>query len=177
MHRVLTQIAASEGKVEPDLHPIHVIALADMTMHLWQRYVATALVPLASSSVTVRREMSVYHNHVVVRIEGKINEVLQRAVDGASRSSSSCTMMSSPSTVILAWLAVLLSKQKRLDFRPRNDGEALDRPNTEPATLACDFLHRVREAATMSLNGKNCEAFFSEVGIAFHRCVRLRCLN
>jgi hypothetical protein len=78
--------------------------------------------------------------------------------------------MLKPRIVIVAWLAVLLGKQKRLDFKPKNDESALDRPNTEPCVLCCDFLRRVREAATSSLNGKNCEAFLSEVGVAFHRC-------
>ncbi|KAH8915622.1 Sec10-domain-containing protein, partial [Atractiella rhizophila] len=72
----LASISSYDGKVEPDLKPIAAIRLADMVMHLMQRYVTTALLPLASSSVTVRREMSIYNNHLVVRIEGKINSLL-----------------------------------------------------------------------------------------------------
>lgn len=51
-------------------------------MHLWQRYISTALVPLAGTSVTVRREMGIFNNHVVVRIEGKVNSIVQRSTDG-----------------------------------------------------------------------------------------------
>lgn len=54
-----------------------------MIMHLWQRYISTALVPLAGSSVTVRREMVIFNNHVVVRIEGKVNAIVQRTTDCA----------------------------------------------------------------------------------------------
>lgn len=85
------QLSLYDGKAEPDLRPIGVIRLADMIMHLWQRYISTALVPLAGTSVTVRREMGVFNNHVSVRIEGKVNAIVQRTTDGASSRSSSWT--------------------------------------------------------------------------------------
>ncbi len=78
----LHQISLYDSKTEPDLTPITVIKTADMIMQLWQRYIATALVPLAGSSVTVRREMGIFNNHVVVRIEGKVNDIVQRSTDG-----------------------------------------------------------------------------------------------
>lgn len=55
-----------------------------MIMHLYQRYVSAALVPLAGTSVTVRREMGIFNNHVVVRIEGKVNSIVQKTTDGMS---------------------------------------------------------------------------------------------
>jgi hypothetical protein len=79
----LHQLSLYDLKTEPDLSPISVIRLADMIMHLWQRYIATALVPLAGTSVTVRREMGIFNNHVSVRIEGKVNDIVQRTTDGA----------------------------------------------------------------------------------------------
>lgn len=94
--RALHVLALYDSKSEPDLSPIYVIRLADMIMHLWQRYINTALVPLAGSSVTVRREMSIFNNHVVVRIEGKVNQIVQRTTDGSSflscSPSSLCTV-------------------------------------------------------------------------------------
>lgn len=79
----LHQLSLYDSKSEPDLGPIYIIRLVDMIMHLWQRYISTALVPLAGTSVTVRREMSIFNNHVVVRIEGKVNAIVQRTTDGA----------------------------------------------------------------------------------------------
>lgn len=81
----LHQISLYDAKSEPDLAPLSVIRTADMIMQLWQRYIATALVPLAGSSVTVRREMGIFNNHVVVRIEGKVNDIVQRSTDGKLR--------------------------------------------------------------------------------------------
>ena len=75
-------MSVHDGKTEPDLEPLRVIKLADVIMHLWQRYIATALVPLAGTSVTVRREMGIFNNHVTVRIEGKVNGIAQKTTDG-----------------------------------------------------------------------------------------------
>lgn len=63
---------------------------------------------------------------------------------------------------------MLLQKQKKLDFKPRNDNEAFSRVNTEPCQLICDFLVKVREAAVASLSGRNVEVFLTEVGVTFH---------
>lgn len=127
-----------------------------MIMHLWQRYISTALVPLAGTSVTVRREMGVFNNHVSVRIEGKVNMIVQRTTDA-----------------IVSYLSVLLSKQKKADFRPKNDELAFSRLNTEPCLLACDFLAKVREAAVNALSGRNAEIFLTEVGVTFHTFVNV----
>jgi hypothetical protein len=154
-----------------------VIRRADLTMHLWQRYVTVALIPLGGSSVTVRREMSIFNNHVVVRIEGKANEIVQKATDGAF------VMMFLVClgerflnvvffAVIISWLSTVLAKQKKLDFKPKNDDLAFARINTEPCLTASEFLAtRVGQAATVSLSGKNAEAFLTEVGVSFHACV------
>lgn len=78
----LHELSLYDSKAEPDLGPVFVIRIADLIMHLWQRYIFTALVPLAGTSVTVRREMGIFNNQVVVRIEGKVNGIVQRSTDG-----------------------------------------------------------------------------------------------
>lgn len=40
-----------------------------------------ALFPLAGSNVPVRREMITLNSHSVVRMEGKVNNVIQKAID------------------------------------------------------------------------------------------------
>lgn len=78
------QLDLWDQKAEPVLTPVHVLRLVDLMMNLWQRYVSTALIPLAGTSVTVRREMSIFNNHVLLRVEGKANHIVQRATDGES---------------------------------------------------------------------------------------------
>jgi hypothetical protein len=54
----------------------------DLAVQLWQRYVSTALMPLAGSSLAVRREMTAFNSQTLSRIEGKVNELMQRTTDG-----------------------------------------------------------------------------------------------
>jgi len=70
---------------------------------------------------------------------------------------------------IIGWLSNQLTKQKRNDFKPRNDDLSFARVNTEPCILCCESLEKVRDAANYNLSGKNLEVFLTEIGVAFHR--------
>lgn len=77
----LLRLEAADGKSEPNLQPLTILRSVDLICHLWQQYANMALFPLASSSVTIRREMTVFNNQTVSRIEGGANSVLQRVAD------------------------------------------------------------------------------------------------
>ncbi|GJJ10552.1 hypothetical protein Clacol_004779 [Clathrus columnatus] len=147
----LTRLELRDSKLEPDLSPLTVIRTMDMICHLWQQYVNIALMPLAGSSVTVRREMLIFNNQTINRIEGTTNSLLQKMADA-----------------IVAWLGLQLSKQKRNDFKPRNDDLSFARVNTEPCGACCDLLEKVKDVAKVNLSGKNLETFLMEIGVAFH---------
>lgn len=76
------RLKVADGKTEPSLNMLSVLRLVDLICHLWQQYLTTALLPLTSSSVTVRREMVVFNNQTVSRIEGAANNLLQTLTDG-----------------------------------------------------------------------------------------------
>jgi len=80
----LVRLDAVDTKTEPSLQPLAIIRSIDLICHLWQQYINTALLPLASSSVTIRREMVVFNNQTVNRMETGTNTVLQRTTDGES---------------------------------------------------------------------------------------------
>lgn len=147
----LARLDMGDTRTEPDLTVLSVLRPADLVCHLWQRYSSTALVPLAGSAVGVRRELATFNQHNVVRMEGKINAVIEKAID-----------------CITNWLAFLLTKQKRNDYKPKNDELSFARTNTEPCELCCEFLGSVREAVSSSLSGRNEETVLTEVGVAFH---------
>lgn len=69
---------------------------------------------------------------------------------------------------LVASLTAQLAKQKKHDFRPRNDDGLFDRVSTEPCSACCDLLDKVREAAAEHLSGQNRENFLVEIGVAFH---------
>ncbi|KAI0320274.1 exocyst complex component Sec10 [Amylostereum chailletii] len=138
-------------KAEPSLQSLSIMRSVDLITHLWQQYVNIAILPLATSSVTVRREMVVFNNQAVSKIEGAANGLMQRLTDA-----------------IITWLTTQLAKQKKTDFKPRNDDISFARVNTEPCDACCETLEKVGEVAKKNLSGKNLEVFLSEVGIAFH---------
>ncbi|KAG1846794.1 exocyst complex component Sec10-like protein [Suillus subalutaceus] len=139
----IARLEVADPKLEPSLQPLEVLRSVDLICHLWQQYTNMALFPLAASSVTVRRTVS--------RIEGAANTLIQRIADA-----------------IITWLSLQLSKQKKNDFKPRNDDLSFARVNTEPCVVCCDILEKVRDAAIQSISGKNRETFLTEIGVSFH---------
>ncbi|WVR04528.1 hypothetical protein IAU60_001532 [Kwoniella sp. DSM 27419] len=147
----LARLESHDSRSEPDLQPLSVLKPADQICHLWQRYSSTALLPLAGSTVAIRREMGTFNSHNIVRMEGKINSVIQKTLDS-----------------IVRWLSFLLTKQQKNDYKPKNDDLSFARTITEPCEYCCDFLSTVKDTVNESLSGKNAEAYLTEVGVAFH---------
>lgn len=150
--RSIARLEAADTKNEPDVSPLSVLKPSDLICHIWQRYASTALLPLSGTNAAIRREMITSNSHSVVRMEGKISSLIQKAIDN-----------------IIAYLTFLLTKQKKNDYKPKDDELSFARTNTEPCKLSADFLETLRDAVRENLSGKNAEAFLTEVGVAFHR--------
>lgn len=84
LYSAQVRLETADTKSEPNLQVLSVLHSADLICHLWQQYVNTVLLPLASSSVTVRREMVTYNNQCINRLETASNQLLQRLTDGMS---------------------------------------------------------------------------------------------
>ncbi|KAI5119514.1 hypothetical protein M0805_002450 [Coniferiporia weirii] len=149
LETAFSRLETADPKVEPSLQALSVLRLVDLICHLWQQYVSTALLPLTSSSVTVRREMVIFNNQAVSRVEGAANVLMNRLTDS-----------------IVAWMSAQLAKQKKNEFKPRND--ELSFVNTEPCDACCTILAKVRDAAKQNLSGRNLEIFLTEVGVSFN---------
>ncbi|KAI5282484.1 Exocyst complex component 5 [Ascosphaera aggregata] len=89
-------------KTEPDFSYLLNLRTAINITHLMMAAINTVLIPLAASSITIRRDMEKRTAVAVARIEEKINAIQQKTVD-----------------VTLAWVYKLLSGQKKNDFRPK----------------------------------------------------------
>jgi exocyst complex component 5 len=164
------KLEAADPKTEPSLQALSVLHLVDLICHFWQQYVNTALLSLAGSSVTVRREMVIFNNQSVSRIEGAANALLNRLTDGEILLQllyrMHCQVALKRCLAIVAWLSLQLSKQKKNEFKPRND--ELSFVNTEPCDACCVILIRVRDAAKQNLSGKNLDVFLTEIGVSFN---------
>lgn len=81
-NRAQNRLELRDTKAEPDLSGLPIIKSADLICHLWQQYINIALLPLASTSVTLRREMSIFSSQTINRVEGAANTLMQKIIDG-----------------------------------------------------------------------------------------------
>jgi hypothetical protein len=113
--------------------------------------------------------MALFNNQVISRIEGLTSGVLQRLAD--SRLYICIEMLIGHGLFITGtsrWLSVQLTKQKKTDFKPRNDDISQMGVNTDACQSCCKVIDKVYDAAKENLSGSNQEVFLMEVGIGFH---------
>jgi len=134
------------SKNEPDLSYFGEIKPATVIMTLMFGFINTALIPLASASLTVRREMMILNNASVGVLEGKIDRVVQKTLD-----------------VVLGWISGLLGKRKKGDYRPKDDDVSLITLQTPTAAGIVTFLAKVHTVAMSTLSGQNLTAFLIEL--------------
>jgi hypothetical protein len=152
----LDQATSQENsKTEPDLQYLPSLRPAVTITNLMSRFITTVLIRLAESNTTVRRSMEAQSKMAIDATERKANAVMKSTVD-----------------VVLNWVAKLLSQQKKLDFRPKdNDLEGLvDSLQTPTCQAICTFLSsKVAASARQAVDGHNLEMFSSELALAVHR--------
>ncbi|KAK3994982.1 putative exocyst complex component SEC10 [Cladorrhinum sp. PSN332] len=152
----LDQATSQESsKTEPDLSYLPNIRPAVTITNLMSRFITTVLIRLAESNTTVRRSMEAQTKMAIEATERKTNAVMKSTMD-----------------VALNWVPKLLSQQKKLDFRPKdNDLEGIiDTLQTPPCQAICNFLaSKVAAQVRLAIDGHNLEMFCSELALAVHR--------
>ncbi|GAN09236.1 exocyst complex component Sec10 [Mucor ambiguus] len=136
---------------EPELACFPVIKSATDIIQLMQKHFESAMLPLIVSIPSTHRDILSLKNTFMATLERKINIVLQKSIDG-----------------ITYWLSEILSRQKKNDFKPRDEEGAMMSMGTLPCMQSVDFITRVYRAASQALQGKNFEAFLRRIGNAFH---------
>ncbi len=135
---------------EPDLSYLTNLRTAVHITHLVHSCINTLLIPLATSSLTTRREMEKSARLAITRIEESINDIEQSTIDG-----------------VLNWTSRLLSNQNRADFRPRADtgNMSLEQAQTSTCGDVCKFLSTFHDISTHSFDGANLAGLLLEVGV------------
>lgn len=143
---------AENAKREPDLSYLGHLRTAVSCMHLMQSCIDTLLIPLASTSLTIRRDMEKNTRAAIARMEDQINTIEQATVDG-----------------VLNWVGKTLAGQQRTDFRPRQEMEtyAMNQPQTQTCAEVVRFLGPTgfQGQAEQSFDGVNLRVLLSEVGV------------
>jgi hypothetical protein len=141
--------AEQNAKTEPDTSYIADLRTAISILHLMLTTVKMLLLPLASTNLTIRRDLEKRTSAFTDRMETKIDAVLQRTIDAS-----------------LAWTARLLTGQKKTDYRPRDDANLqLDQLQTPTCQAIFAFLYRLHSRAAISLSGKVLESFSLELAV------------
>ncbi|TIA77982.1 hypothetical protein E3P92_03717 [Wallemia ichthyophaga] len=140
------------SKYDVPFESLEICSPADLITQLWQRYAATTIIPLTNNgAIGMKRELAVFANNTINRLEVKLNTILQKLMD-----------------VTINYLGSCLQKQRKGDFRPKDDDTSFARINTEPCLLCCQVLSSARDYAMDSLTGSNLDKFLIELGVAFH---------
>ena len=113
--------------------------------------------------------MVIFNNQTISKIEVLANNLEQKAIDGSAFWLVPKIVADTELAVVVAWLSTQLQKQKKLDFKPRNDEMIFSRVNTDPCVGCCDTLEKIRDAAKSNMSGQNLESFLTEIGVTFHR--------
>ncbi|KAF7713412.1 Sec10 family protein [Penicillium ucsense] len=144
--------AQESGKNEPDLGFLMSVRTTISVTTLMVMCVNAVLLPLATSSITTRRDMEKRISQTTSRIEEKINTIEQKTIDAT-----------------LAWVSRLLSGQRKNDFRPRESDNAawLEMLQTPTCASICTFLTRVHNIARTALpsSGSNVRQVLTEIAL------------
>ncbi|RUS27397.1 exocyst complex component Sec10-domain-containing protein, partial [Jimgerdemannia flammicorona] len=138
-------------KTEPDLKVMFVIKTADDIINLVQQHFQSAILPLVVSAPTTHREIVATKNAFMSNVERKANTAMQKEIDGACLSRFGS---------ITNFLSVQLAKQKKNDFRPKDDDILVLSGGTQTMELTCPLYAAMQPA----LDGKNQEVFLTEIG-------------
>ncbi|KAF9092029.1 Exocyst complex component 5 [Mortierella sp. AD031] len=147
----LEDLSALDPKFPPDLRPMKRVKLVNGIIHLIQMHFQTTILPLTVPSPQVYRETVIQKNKLMANVEAKANATIQKEID-----------------VILVWLETCLGRQRRADFKPKDDEIDLTGLATKPCIDCCEFLRRMYDTTKKCFDGKNIEMFCTEVGITFH---------
>ncbi|CAB4489655.1 exocyst complex component Sec10 [Rhizophagus irregularis] len=147
----LDQITAMDSKYEPDFKPFRVIKIAKDIIHLAQNHFQMAILPLASPSLTIHRDLTSDKNRFMMGVENKMNSAVQKMID-----------------VIIARLSYLLSRQKKVDFKPKDEDDIVASLATTPCNNCVEYLKKIHSSISQCLDGKNLEYVLIEIGVTFH---------
>ncbi|KAJ3216736.1 Exocyst complex component 5 [Dinochytrium kinnereticum] len=151
------EIAAEENMVvdtksEPEVdNALRFVSVTSKTLQLIQLHFQTYVIPAVSSSPSAHREAIIIKNEFMSSIEDILNQLLQKQIDA-----------------ILAWAATLLSKQKKGEFKPKDETFESNVVATQPCQQCCEFMRRICATAQQSLDSENLEVFLCDIGFAFH---------
>lgn len=109
--------------------------------------------PQLSAVPELLKRTAVFEKQWFETLESKADAVLQRDLDA-----------------VLAWISVLLGKQRKTDYRPKEDDLSLLGRPSQTCHEVCLFLQNVVEQISRWFGGAR-EPVLLELGLAFHSLI------
>lgn len=148
----LQAIPLPDPKSQPEVYFFDVVGQANTLFHLFEKQFMDSLVPLVISSPR--------HSQCLQR-KRELREQVENKIDtGLDRSNAA----------IAGWVRnILAAEQKKSDFKPEDD-DAMQM--VSPACLkVVNFMRTISGSIHSSLDGKNVDAVFTDLGIRLHRVI------
>ncbi|KAJ1981313.1 Exocyst complex component 5 [Dimargaris verticillata] len=137
---------------EPDFRTFYTLRGVNQTVHLVQCHFQSVVVPLVASSPSHYREIMGHKNEFTLTLEHRLNQLVLRQI-----------------AVTATFFQTVLSRQRKQDYRPRDeDFQALSLA-TEPCGTIVDFLDRLHKTVIHCFDSKNQEQVLVEVGAALYQ--------
>ncbi|ORX47562.1 exocyst complex component Sec10 [Piromyces finnis] len=149
----IENISAFDSKTEPNFDHLTTFKLANKFIHLLQEHFQNSILPFIETYPTVHRQIVETKNEFISKMEQKLNIILQKQINCISN-----------------WLGILLQKQKKYDFKPKEDSIMSSSlcSNTLACTSCVEFLEKTYRNMSKYLNkSTNFQSFIIEVGIIF----------
>ncbi|KAJ2706915.1 Exocyst complex component 5 [Coemansia sp. IMI 203386] len=137
---------------EPDLRIFGALRTANVIMRLVQTHFQRALVPFVGTGSYIYRDMVGEKNQLMSRVEISLNLISNKLV-------GACTQ----------WLAGILGRQRKNDFRPADDDFTAFEMGTQPCRQCTDYLYRIRQACQQSMGTENQERVLADIGNSLYR--------
>ncbi|KAJ1981881.1 Exocyst complex component 5 [Dimargaris xerosporica] len=137
---------------EPDFRTFYTLRGVNQTVHLVQCHFQSVVVPLIASSPSHYREIMAHKNEFTLALEHRLNQLVLRQI-----------------AAVATYFQTVLSRQRKQDYRPRDeDFQALSLA-TEPCGTIVDFLDRLHKTVIHCFDSKNQEQVLLEVGVTLYQ--------
>jgi len=146
-------ISAFDAKSEPNFDHLTTFKLSNNFIHLLQEHFQNSILPFIETYPTVHRQIVETKNEFISKMEQKLNIILQKQIN-----------------CIANWLGVLLQKQRKNDFKPKEDSIISSSlcSNTLACTSCVEFLEKTyRNMSKYLYKSTNFQSFIIELGIIF----------
>ncbi|KAJ3387843.1 Exocyst complex component 5 [Entophlyctis sp. JEL0112] len=133
------------------LENMEIIQIENQSMNLLQLHFQTAVAPMLAQAPTLLRDAVLTKNEFMESVEMKLNYSLKAHLE-----------------VLQEWLDSILAKQKKSDYKPKDEQTTSAGAATSTCTQICEYLQKVLARAEKRLDGVTRLNFLEEVGATLH---------